>query len=176
MTDKTKKKTNQHSQSSAGFSLGGLMDGIQKLVETAAALQKSGPVSQTGEFSIPGLGEKGKGIFGFSIRTMADGGSGSVKVQPFGNIHKTEKGGVSVEEAREPVVDVIEEGDRIRVIAELPGVREADIHHEVNGDVLRIWTEGERHYNAEVLLPTPTTGKAVTSFNNGIFELSLPRA
>ena len=97
------KKTNKPSPSSAGFSLGGLMDGIQKLVETAAALQKSGPVSQTGEFSIPGLGEKGKGIFGFSIRTMADAGSGGVKVQPFGNIHKSEKGGVSVEEAREAV-------------------------------------------------------------------------
>jgi len=181
MTQRNRKKHAPQGESSTRFSLGGLLDGIQKLVETAAALQKTGPVRETGEFTIPGLGDKGKGIFGFSIRTLAggeDGGqSGGVRVQPFGNIHKTKQGGLSVEEAREPVVDVFEEGDAIRVIAELPGVCREAVHYEINGDVLTITTEGDRHYNAEVLLPAPAKLEgAQSSFNNGIFELKLAKA
>ena len=127
---------------------------------------------------MPGLGEKGKGVFGFSIRTMADGPDGQpggVRIRPFGNVRKSAEG-LAVEEAREPVVDVFEEPDSIRVIAELPGVSAESIRHEVRGDILTIRTEGERCYSAEVLLPAAVKAdKAVASYNNGIFELRLPK-
>ena len=162
-------------QTSTDFSLGGLFEGIQKLVEAAGGLQQSGGVNQTQEFTIPGLGEKGKGIFGFSIRNLA-GDTPSVKVQPFGNIHKRKEGMV-VEETREPVVDTFEEGDRIHVIAELPGVSQSDIKYEIDGDVLTLSCEGDRAYSAEVLLPGAVKPAGIeSSYNNGILELILEKA
>ncbi|MCK4340977.1 MAG: Hsp20/alpha crystallin family protein [Phycisphaerae bacterium] len=168
-------KKDEQVQTSTGFGLGGLFEGIQKLMEAAAGLQGSDEINKTQEFTIPGLGEKGKGIFGFSIRNLA-GETPSVKVQPFGNIHKRKEGMV-VEEAREPVVDTFEEGDRIRVIAELPGVSESDLKYEIEGDILTISTNGERPYNAEVLLPAAVEpGDIESSYNNGILELKLKKA
>ena len=175
MTKKDKTETVEKPEVSAGFGLGGLFEGIQKLVETAAKLKDSGDISQTGEFKIPGLGDKGKGIFGFSIKTLAGGEGPSVSVRPFGNIHKTEKG-VAVEETRDAVVDLFEEDDRIRVIAELPGVSEDAIKYEIKGDVLRIWTEGKRQYDTEVLLPAEADSEnAESTYKNGILELQLKK-
>lgn len=172
---KTSEKKSPSPQA-AGFGFGGILDGIQKLVEAAAKLKGTEGISQTGEFTVPGLGEKGKGIFGLSIRTLAGGDSPAVTVRPFGNIRKT-KEGMAVEEDREPVVDVLEEGDRIRVIAELPGVSETDIVFEVNGDVLTLSTQGPRRYHAEVLLPARATKEgAESSYNNGVLELKLKKA
>ena len=140
MAKKSKAEKGSKAQPSVSFNLGGLHEGIGKLVESAAKLQESaGKISQTGEFTIPGLGEKGKGVFGFSVRTLAGSEGPGVEVRPFGNIHKTNQG-VAVEEAREAVVDQFEERDQIRVIAELPGVSENAIKYEIKGDVLRIWT------------------------------------
>jgi HSP20 family protein len=175
MARKDEKQKGPEARASVGFGFGGILEGIQKLVEAAAKLKDSGEVSQSGEFSVPGLGEKGKGIFGFSIRTMAGGESQGVTIRPFGNIHKTKKG-LSVEEDREPVVDVLEEGNRIRVIAELPGVSEGDITYEVAGDVLTISTKGDRRYHAEVLLPCPVETEGIEfSYNNGVLELKLKK-
>ena len=173
MPRKGEKQKEPQDRASVGFGFGGIVDGIQKLVEAASKLGDSGEISQTGEFSVPGLGEKGKGIFGFSIRTMAGGESQGVTVRPFGNIHRT-KEGMTVEEDREPVVDVLEEGSRIRVIAELPGVSDGDITYEVAGDVLTISTKGDRRYHAEVLLPGAVEEESVEScYNNGVLELTL---
>jgi HSP20 family protein len=173
MARKDDKRKKSEAQVPVGFGLGGIIEGIQKLVEAAGKLKDSKGISQTGEFSVPGLGEKGKGIFGFSIRTMTGGEGHGVKVQPFGNIHKTHDG-LSVEEDREPVVDVLEEGNMIRVIAELPGVAQGDIAYQVNGDVLTISTKGDRPYHAEVLLPGPAETEGIeSSYNNGVLELRL---
>jgi HSP20 family protein len=173
MARKDQKQKKPEAQAPVGFGLGGIFEGIQKLVEAAGKLKDSEGISRTGEFSVPGLGEKGKGIFGFSIRTMAGGEGRGVKVQPFGNIHKT-KEGMAVEEDREPVVDVLEEGNMIRVIAELPGVAEGDIAYQVNGDVLTISTKGDHVYHAEVLLPACVEKEGIqSSYNNGVLELRL---
>jgi len=173
MARKDQKQKKPEAQAPVGFGLGGIFEGIQKLVEAAGKLKDSEGISRTGEFSVPGLGEKGKGIFGFSIRTMAGGEGRGVKVQPFGNIHKT-KEGLSVEEDREPVVDVLDEGNMIRVIAELPGVAQGDIVYQVNGDVLTISTKGDHAYHAEVLLPGCVEKEGIqSSYNNGVLELRL---
>ena len=175
MAIKGQRDKEKKAQTSIDFGLGGLFEGIQKLVGAAAGLQESGEANQTQEFTIPGLGDKGKGIFGFSIRNLA-GDTPSVKVQPFGNIHKRKEGMV-VEEAREPVVDTFEEDDRIRVIAELPGVSESDIKYEIDGDLMTLSTEGDRPYSAEVLLPSAIKpGDIESSYNNGILELILKKA
>jgi HSP20 family protein len=176
MTRTNEKQKAPEARSSVGFGFGGILDGIQKLVEAAAKMKESGEISQGGEFTVPGLGEKGKGIFGFSIKTMGGGEGQGVAVRPFGNMHKT-KEGMAVEEDREPMVDVLEEGNRIRVIAELPGVSEGDITCQVAGDVLTISTKGARRYHAEVLLPCPAEKEGMeSSYNNGVLELKLKKA
>ncbi len=175
MARKATKQEAPQARASVDFGFGGILGGIQKLVEAAAKLKDSGEISQSGEFNVPGLGEKGKGIFGFSIRTMAGGGGEGqgVTVRPFGNIHKT-KEGMTVEEDRDPVVDVLEEGNRIRVIAELPGVSKGDVAYQVVGDVLTITTKGDRRYHAEVLLPKAVDPESIeSSYNNGVLELKL---
>jgi HSP20 family protein len=172
----SEKTRREASPAPVSFGFGGILEGIQKLVEAAGKLKDSEGLSQTGEFSVPGLGEKGKGIFGFSIKTLSGSEGSGVKVRPFGNIHKT-KEGMTVEEDREPVVDVLEEGGRFRVIAELPGVSESDITCQVSGDVLTISTKGNRRYHSEVLLPARGVQEGMeSSYNNGILELRIAKA
>jgi len=169
------KKKNPEVQTPVGFTFGGILDGIQKLVEAAGKLKDSGEISETREFDVPGLGEKGKGIFGFSIRSLAGDASKGVAVRPFGNVRKT-KDGLAVEEVREPVVDVLEEGAQIRVIAELPGVSKTDITYQVAGDVLTIATKGDHRYHVEVLLPSAAQTEGIESaYNNGVLELKLQK-
>jgi len=161
-------------EASVDLGLGGIFKGITDLIANASKLAESSDGSmKTGEFTIPGLGDKGKGIFGFSIKTM---GQDQVKVEPFGNIHKTQAGPV-VDEVREPIVDVFDEGDHIRVLAEMPGVNEADIKREVKGDILTLSTEDDRKYQKEVLLPASVKEDDVkATYKNGVLELRLTKA
>lgn len=150
--------------------LGGIFGGIGSLIESLSKMAEEGKIV-TREGEIKGLGDKVKGVYGFTVRTLATGES---KVEPFGNIKKTPKGPV-VEEVREAIVDVFDEKDHILVVAELPGVEEEDIHTEIKGDILTISAErGDRKYSKEVLLPSLVDEKSLTSTHkNGILEIKL---
>ena len=114
-----------------------------------------------------------KGIYGFTVRTLA---GGEPKVEPFGNIKKTPKGPV-VEAEREPIVDVFDEKDHILVVAELPGVDEGDIKKEIKGDILNLTAEkGDKKYKKEVLLPSTVEAEPISStYKNGILEIKLKK-
>ncbi|MCG2676373.1 Hsp20/alpha crystallin family protein [bacterium] len=156
-----------------GIGLGGIFEGIGNLIESVSKMaeQGKGIVEKHGE--IKGLGDKVKGVYGFTVRTLAGGES---KVEPFGNIKKTPKGPV-VEEEREPMVDVFDEKDHILVVAELPGVEEASIKTEIKDDILNISAEkGDRKYKKEVLLPSKVEAGPITSaYKNGILEIKLKK-
>lgn len=153
--------------------LGGIFNGIGKLIDsvTKIAGESGGMVSEKGE--IKGLGDKVKGVYGFTVRTLA---GGEPKVEPFGNIRKTPKGPV-VEEVREPIVDVFDEKEDILVVAELPGVEESDISTEINGDILTLSSErGEKKYSKELLLPSKVDEKTLSStYKNGILEIRVKK-
>ena len=160
------------------FGLGALFNGMSALIEKAADLAEKGEeLKKTGEFRIGGIpgrtGREGelRGVYGFSIRTLA---GSKPSVQTFGNIRKTPVGLV-VEEEREPIVDVFDEDDLIKVIAELPGIDEKDIRMEVRGDVLILSAEGEaRKYHKEILLPAIVDEQSVSSkYEKGILEVGL---
>ena len=162
------------------FGIGGLFKGLGNLIDTATKLSEKGEeISRTGEIRFSGLEKiKGikdlKGVYGVSVRTMADG---RPSVQPFGNIKKTPKGPV-VEEVREPLVDVFDEEDHLLIVAELPGIEKNDVHTEVKGDILILKAEKEkRKYNKEVLLPSAVDVNTMeSSFKNGILEIKLMKA
>jgi HSP20 family protein len=101
---------------------------------------------------------------------------GIPRVERFGNIRSTEEGPV-VDEVREPLVDVFDEGETVLVVAEVPGVVEEEITVEVRDDVLSLETKGERKYAKEVLLPCPVDAATMKkAYKNGVLELRLGKA
>lgn len=172
----SKKRESKEQEAKVVFDvgLGGIFKGIENILNIASRLKEAGgEIRETKEFRIKGLGDKAKGVFGFSIKTLAPEG---LKVEPFGNIRETKAGPV-VEEVGEPIVDVFEEGQNIRVIAEMPGVSETDIHYEIKGDILTLSSERGRKYHKEVLLPAPVKEDEIkANYKNGIFELQFIKA
>ncbi len=95
------------------FGLGGFLDLISNMVEMGES-----KATRTSEFNVKGLGDKARGIYGFTVRT---GIGGAPQVEHFGNVQTTEEGPV-VAEVREPLVDLFDEAEEIIVTIELPGV------------------------------------------------------
>jgi HSP20 family protein len=151
------------------ISFGGLFKGIGNLIDLASKLSEEG-VEQKGE--IGGLPKGAKGVYGFSVRTLA----GKPVVESFGNIRETAAGPV-VEEVREPIVDVFDEEDHVLIIAELPGVSEDEIKVEVAGDILNLTAcDKDRKYAKEILLPSKVKSDPMkTSYKNGILEVTLEK-
>jgi HSP20 family protein len=149
-------------------SLGGFLDLLSNLSE-----QGDQEIKRSGEL---GDDKKGvKAVYGFSVRM---GGGGKPTIEKFGNVKDKDDGqGPIVEEAREPMVDLFDEGDHLLLVAELPGVDAHDIRFEVKEDVLSLTaTRGERKYRKEVLLSSAVRAPAATSsYRNGVFEIKLPK-
>jgi HSP20 family protein len=154
--------------------LGGLFKGLGDVLDLLSEMvEKDGEtVTRTGEFKVKGLGEKAKGVYGFTIRT---GIGGIPQVERFGNIRTTDEG-PTVAEVREPLVDFFNEDEEIVVVAELPGVGEEEIRIEVQDDILALETTGERKYAKEILLPDAVNASSLQkTYRNGILELRLKK-
>lgn len=101
-------------------------------------------------------------------------------VREFGNIKPPEHLGLEEEmgEVREPLIEVVREGDKVRVTAEIPGVEKKDIKVKIIGeDTLEIRAEGEsgRKYYKKVKLPALVDlNKAKSTYVNGILNVELP--
>ncbi len=149
--------------------LGDLIDLVSEMSDKAEASE----VKQSGEFEVKGLGDKARGVYGFTIRT---GVGGAPKVERFGNIRKTDEGQV-VADVREPLVDLFDESEEILVVPELPGVNEAQVQVELHDDILSITTSGERRYAKEILLSAAVDPASLRqTYTNGILELRLKKA
>ncbi|MDP2831316.1 MAG: archaeal heat shock protein Hsp20 [Candidatus Omnitrophota bacterium] len=156
------------------LSIGGLFKGIEKLVDLAADLKEAdGEIKKEGEIDLSHLKEGMKGVFGFSIKTAV---SGKPIVEPFGNIKKTPKG-PKIEEEREPITDVFDEKDEIRVYAEMPGVSQEDIKLDLKEDILDISVQsGDRKYHKEILLSVKVKPETLElSYKNGILEIKIKK-
>lgn len=156
------------------LSLGGLLDGIGNLVDLAAKLKEAGgEINKEGEIDLSNLKEGMKGVFGFSVKTAV---GGRPIVESFGNVKKT-SGGPKVEEEREPITDVFDEDEEIRIYAEMPGVNQEDIKLDLKEDILDISAQtGDRKYHKEVLLPVKVQAETMTSsYTNGILEVKVKK-
>lgn len=145
-------------------SIGGFLDLLSELAEQGGELKRSGEVGETKE----GV----KAVYGFSVRV----GGGKPLVERFGNV-KDDGHRAVVEEAREPMVDVFDEGSHLLVIAELPGVEAEHVRYTLTDDVLELAaSQGDRKYRKEILLSAAVkTEGATSSYRNGVFELKLPK-
>jgi HSP20 family protein len=190
-----KKKTPDMDFGIGRLSLGGLFEGIEKIIDLAAKVKESGNApsaegetssgwKKEGEIDLSHLKEGMKGVFGFSVKAMA--GREPV-VEPFGNIKKTPKGPV-VEEEREPIIDIFDEKDEVKIYAEMPGVREEDIKLDFppeagspvakKVDIIIISAKTEdRKYHKEILLPAKVRPETLTSvYKNGILEVKISKS
>jgi len=76
-----------------------------------------------------------------------------------------------------PSVDVTVEGDRVRVLAELPGMEEGDIEVRVSDWAVVISAgRGERRFYRQVTLPVPVFPRVEDfSYRNGVLSFTLHR-
>ncbi|MDK6027777.1 Hsp20/alpha crystallin family protein [Ignisphaera sp. 4213-co] len=116
-------------------------------------------------------------VYGFRIEIGPDG---IPKIYEFGNVKRSGRGRpkVIVSEELEPLVDIYEEEDKIRVVLEMPGVDENKIKVEALDD-RHIVVEGSNHdrkYKKEIELPTEVdVDSAEAVYKNGVLEIRLKK-
>jgi len=150
-----------------GFGFGGLLKGLGEFMETIVKMAEEGKseFEKVGEISFD-KAKKLKGMYGISVRI---GGPGVPIVERFGTVPERD--------VREPLVDLFDEKDMVRVIAEVPGVEEGDIRATVEVNILKIRAErGDRKYEKEIELPVAVKGELKTRYKNGVLEIELEKA
>ena len=171
------KKKNNETDNASDFDilgLGGLFKGIEKLVDLAGKLQDGNEVNKEGEINFDHLKKGMKGVYGFTIKSGIGGNRPTVET--FGNIKKTPEG-PKVEEEREPMTDVFDENEEIVIIAEMPGIEEADLKIDLKEDMLDISAaRNTRKYRKELLLPVKVQKENMkVKYNNGILEIRIKK-
>jgi HSP20 family protein len=78
------------------------------------------------------------------------------------------------EEPRDPLTDVFEEKDCVKVYLELPGIEKSDIQLNVTDTVMEIKA---RNFSETVKLPNVgvDSEKASASYKNGVLEVTVPK-
>ena len=161
------KKKSEEPVINFGLSFGGLLKELGDFTKDLADMVEEGrdEMEKTGEISFDHA-KKLRGIYGISVRM---GGNGIPKVDTFGRRPQSE--------TREPIVDVFDEGDRLQVIAELPGIEEKNITHSVSGTNLTIDAgSGERRFHKVIDLGCEVKGDPKKHYTNGILEITFIKA
>jgi HSP20 family protein len=163
---------------SAAEIFGRLKDVFEQVVQAAGspAPQADAPAHQEGDIPFTLGGKQGRMVFGYTMRMGLDG----LKAEPFGDIpHSASKKATASSRpaARAPIVDVFEEADQIRIVAELPGVASEDVACTLEGNTLQIETRKPPRYSKSLALPCPVNpASLVQSCSNGILEIRINRA
>lgn len=155
------------------FGLGGLIKGLEKSAAFQERLKmineeverrlREEPLKRVDE------GRRPLTRSSFSVRTLADREPVLKKAEPIRRVRK--------EAPKELAIDVFEEEEHLKVIAELLGVEEKDIRIDVEGDRLTISTDVPHHrYHGEVTLPYPVKGEPKIGYKKGILEIRLEKA
>jgi HSP20 family protein len=121
--------------------------------------------------------EWGPFVYGYTI-TM--GPEGKPKIREFGNIKPSARPGraaLDVKSEREPLTDVNEVDDEVRVTAELPGVEKEDIKLKATSETLTISVDKPEHqYYKKLELPTEVDPKqAKSAYKNGVLTVTIKK-
>jgi HSP20 family protein len=113
-------------------------------------------------------------IYGFSMRVGPDG---MPSIQQFGNAGPPALSR-SDPAAREPLTDIREDGEKVTVIMELPGVDKKDIRVTAEDRDLELEVDSpDKRYSKHLDLPCdvlPDSAKA--NYKNGVLEVTMRRA
>ena len=101
-------------------------------------------------------------------RVMSDMMGGDVSVE------RSADGGVP----HEPHFSVYEEDERVRVVADIPGIAKDDVELKCDGQVLTVSASDEHHdYSDRIDLPAAVDEhSASATYNNGVLEVVFDRA
>lgn len=162
MDDKNKK----------GFS--SLFDSLSQLIDMASELKGRETIQQEGEIDLGNIKDGMKAMYGFRLGTLS---GGIPTVETFGNVKNTPEG-PKVAEEREPLTDIFDEADLIKVYVEMPGVEAEDVSVKLSGDILEISAKNAlRNYRKELLLPTAVVQDSLSQqFKNGMLEIQLTKS
>jgi HSP20 family protein len=112
-------------------------------------------------------------VYGVSMRVGMDG---IPHMHEFGNMPRpaAEEEGAAL---REPLTDVIEEKDKVRVIMELPGVERDEIVVNAEDKELFISVDTEsRKFSKNIDLPCRVRSEsAIASYKNGVLSITMDR-
>lgn len=139
--------TSSRSTSTSG--LNDVLSGVQTIVDALhAAIDDEQSVGRTVQFGASG--ETVEGVVGIRVTT----GIGRATVSVRETIDPASSDEERPEEVRRPAVDVFDEGEQVRIIAEMPGVSADDLVLTVEDDKLLLQAETEhRTYWRAVSLP-----------------------
>jgi len=160
---------------------------IDRLMEELLReISQSAPKELVRERRLPSgetVREMGPFIYGYS---MTVGPDGKPVIRQFGNVKPSVKPSplgvprpsLEVREEREPLIDIFPTDDKIKVVAELPGVEKPDINLHATENTLTISVDTEmKKFYKELELPARVEPKsAVAAYHNGVLEVTLDRA
>ncbi len=118
--------------------------------------------------------EYGPFVYGYSVKIGPDG---KPIIREFGNMKPGLTGEgeapLNLTDRREPLVDVIEDGDTVKVLAELPGVEKRDIRLKATDRSLTVSVDNPtRKYYKELEFPVEVDEKSAKStYTNGVLEI-----
>jgi HSP20 family protein len=148
----------------------------RKMTESIKAMEDTVPRDMVRSRRLPDGSMKreyGPFVYGYSVKIGPDG---KPIIREFGNIKPGpgSEGGppLNLQDSREPLVDVIEEVDEVKVTAELPGVDKKDIHLLTTERTMKIDVNTpELKYHKELELPVEVEeSSAKSTYRNGVLE------
>jgi len=126
------------------------------------------------EEETPGGTSRRYGPFVYGFSYTAEPGK-EPTFREFGNVRPS-RGGIEPSVGREPLVDVMEDGDLYKIFAELPGVEKEGIKLDSTERTVRIETTGEKKFLKTITLDSeidPDSAKA--SYKNGVLSVELEK-
>ncbi len=108
-------------------------------------------------------------VMGFSL-SMAPGGK--INVNELNELKSKKR---VVPKERTPLLEVIDFGEKIIIIGELPGAKKEDIAIRVRDKKVSIVVGGETPYYQEIELNASVKKRPKKSFKNGILEITLEK-
>ena len=124
--------------------------------------------------------EVGPFVYGYSVKIGADG---KPVIREFGNVKPSTpsfpfgKPKMELRKEREPLVDVLDVDESVKIVAELPGVQKSDIKLDATEDSLTISVDTpDRNYYKKIELPAKIDSEsAKASYTNGVLEVILKK-
>ena len=113
-------------------------------------------------------------VYGFNIGLDPNG---KPSFRQFGNLKPKGYGDLETSDVREPLIDVFQEDEDVRVIAEVPGINKGDIKLTGSDRTLTIKAHSQsRKYEKSVSLPVAVDIKsAKAKYKNGVLEVIIKR-
>jgi HSP20 family protein len=117
--------------------------------------------------------EYGPFIYGYSVKIGPDG---KPIIREFGNLKPglaSDDTPMSLQEKREPLVDVIEDDQTVKVLVELPGVEKKDINLLATdrGLIIKVDNPDRRYYKELEFESEIDRSSAKSSYRNGVLEI-----